>query len=81
MRTFNPMTRIPGPCRCGQAPAARAEERINPANPQCHICRKIAAEHPELTDDQVAAAGRRRWAELEREAARSLSATLKGEVA
>lgn len=55
----NPMEVIPGPCPCG-APSARSEIAV----PACHVCRAIAADNPEWTRDQVAAAGRRRWLEL-----------------
>ena len=59
------MSRRPGPCKCGEAQAARAEERENPANPRCHICRMIAGDHPEWHDRQVAVAGAARWREID----------------
>lgn len=58
---FDPMAVRPPPCACGEAQAARAELRENPANPMCHICRVIAVEHPDWHPRQIAAAGARRW--------------------
>ncbi len=56
----NVMERRPPDCACG-AQAARAEV----ARRLCHVCRIITTEHPEMALADVAAAGRKRWAELE----------------
>jgi hypothetical protein len=66
LRGFNPLDREPPACRCGVAQAARAELHRNPRNPQCHLCRVIAVDHPDWTEDQVAEAGRAWWADAER---------------
>lgn len=58
---FNPMDRRPPPCRCGEAQAARQDEVDNPKNPRCHICRVVAVDHPDWSDEQVARTGAKEW--------------------
>jgi len=77
-RAFNPMDRQPVDCRCG-APAARADEAENPTNPRCHICRKVASEHPAWSPAEVIAAGIRRWLELALAGVRHLARCRAGE--
>lgn len=65
---LNPLDRLPAACPCG-APSARAEI----VKPRCHVCRVIATEHPDWSDDQVTAAGFRKWILLALTAIRRLA--------
>lgn len=73
------MDRVPPLCRCG-ARAARAEISANPTNPQCHLCRVVAVDHPDWSDDQVAEGGAAWWRDIDarREAHRASGAPAAG---
>ena len=71
---LDPMERQPAPCPCG-ASSARAEI----VKPRCHVCRALATEHADWSDEQVAAAGLRKWIVLALTAIRRLAAVRPGE--
>lgn len=57
----NPLSITPPWCRCGEAQAARQDVYDHFENPRCHLCRVVAVDHPDYSDDEVAAAGAAWW--------------------